>query len=49
MAKIKKEDSEEIPKPEQDIRVEKPKFKNTLVSILNKKVDPNDSTKNKKD
>ena len=47
MAKIKKEDSEEIPKPEQDIRVEKPKFKDTLSKMLNKKP-PEPQKKSKK-
>lgn len=37
MAKIKKEDSEEIPRPTEDIRVEKPIFKAVLTAMVKKK------------
>ena len=37
MAKVKKIDSEEIPRPTEDIRVEKPVFKATLSAMIKKK------------
>jgi hypothetical protein len=41
MAKIKKIDSEEIPRPTEDVKVEKPKFKDTLSAMIKKKPDSN--------
>ena len=40
MAKKKKEDSEEIPRPTEDIRTEKPVFKKALSDILKKNTIP---------
>lgn len=37
MAKIRKENSEEIPRPKKDIVVEKPMFKTTLEAMVKKK------------
>lgn len=39
MAKIKKEDSEEMERPTEDVRVEKPVFKSTLSAMIKKKPD----------
>lgn len=37
MAKIKKIDNEEIPKPTEEVKVDKPKFKDTLSAMIKKK------------
>lgn len=47
MAKIKKEDSEEMPRPIKDVRVDKPKFKDTLSAMIKKKP-PEPQNKSKK-
>ena len=47
MAKIKKIDSEEIPRPTEEIKVDKPKFKATLSAMIKKKP-PEPQNKSKK-
>ena len=46
MAKSKKKQNEELEKPTEDIRVDKPKFKSTLANMINKKVPPKNKPKN---
>lgn len=47
MAKIKKEDNEEMERPTEDVRVEKPVFKSTLSAMIKKKP-PEPQNKSKK-
>lgn len=47
MAKSKKQQNDELEKPKEDIRVDKPKFKDTLANMINKKPN-NPSSKSKK-
>ena len=47
MAKTKKEDSEEIPRPTEDVRVDKPRFNATLSAMIKKKP-PESQNKSKK-
>ena len=47
MAKIKKIDREEIPRPTEEIKVDKPKFKDTLSAMIKKKP-PEPQKKSKK-
>lgn len=47
MAKSKKQQNDEIPKPTEEIRVDKPKFKDTLASMIKKK--PPESQNKSKD
>ncbi|MBS7787657.1 hypothetical protein KIH23_10140 [Flavobacterium sp. CYK-55] len=48
MAKNKNKGNEEIPKPTEDIKVDKPRFNDTLSAMIKKKVDPNEVSKKKK-
>ncbi|NHM08337.1 hypothetical protein G4D82_14000 [Flavobacterium sp. CYK-4] len=47
MAKNKKIADEEIPRPTEDIKVDKPRFNDTLSAMIKKKVDPNLTSKKK--
>ncbi len=47
MAKSKKQQNDKLEKPTEDIKVEKPAFKNTLASMIKKKPDDPSSKKKK--